>query len=338
MDTDMPYICPDTRKPLSAVKDDATGRILRLETDEGRSYPVEDGIPDLTFPPILHEADEKARRFYDSRVDAYDQYLPLTFKTHNENEQKVRNTFIDALELKKGDRVLDIACGTGRDSEIIAQRLGESGALFMHDIAPVMLRRCVKRMEKYELRKEFCISNAVYLPFADRYFDAVYSFGGLGEFSDIKKSLAEMVRVTKVGGKIVVGDESIPPWLRATEFSKILITTNPQFEAKLPLEEIPVEAREVRLRWVIGGVFYLIDFRVGEGEPVGNFDFEIPGQRGGTYRTRYEGQLEGVTKEAKELAYKAAAKKATSMHKWLDEVVRKAALGDLKGGGSEAPG
>ena len=335
---DVPYICPDTRKPLRAVKDAATGRIFRLETDEGRSYPVEDGIPDLTFPPILHEADEKARRFYDSRVDAYDEYLPLTFKTHNEDEQEVRNRFVDALEIKKGDRTLDIACGTGRDSEIIAQRLGEGGALFMQDIAPVMLRRCVERMEKYQLRKAFCISNALYLPYADEYFDAVYSFGGLGEFSDIGRSLAEMVRVTKVGGKVVVGDESIPPWLRDTEFSKILITTNPQFEAKVPLEDIPVEAREVRLRWVIGGVFYLIDFRVGRGEPAANFDFEIPGPRGGTYRTRYEGQLEGVTREAKELACKAVAKKGTSMHEWLDEVVRKAALGDLKDGGSENSG
>ncbi len=47
------------------------------------------------------------------------------------------------------------------------------------------------------------------------------------------------------------------------------------------------------------------------------------------YRTRYEGQLEGVTKEAKELAYKAREKKDVSMHKWLDDVVRKAAKKDL---------
>ena len=243
--------------------------------------------------------------------------------TNEELEQKIRE-----LE-KEGDLVLDLASGTGRDSEIIAQRIGGNGELFCQDISSDMLRRCVSRLKPFSINKYFALSNACYLPFPDNFFNAVYSFGGLGEFSDITKSLKEMVRVTKAGGKIVVGDESIPPWLRETQFAKILSTTNPQFLAPLPLEHMPVEARDVCLRWVIGGVFYLIDFKVGEGEPDANFDFEIPGPRGGTYRTRYEGTLEVVTKNAKELAYKAIQKKGISMHKWLDEVVRKAATADL---------
>jgi SAM-dependent methyltransferase len=170
------------------------------------------------------------------------------------------------------------------------------------------------------------------LPFPNRYFDAVYSFGGLGEFSDIRRSLSEMVRVSRVGAKIVVGDESMPPWLRETEFAKILVTTNKQFLAPVPLEEMPVQARDVCLRWVIGGVFYLIEFRVAEGEPQGDFDFEIPGIKGGTLRTRYVGQLESVTPETKRLAERAREKKGISMHKWLEDVIRRAAEQDLKGG------
>jgi ubiquinone/menaquinone biosynthesis C-methylase UbiE len=323
------YVCPETRMPLYILRDDKTHAVVRLETDEGRSYKVAGGIPELTFPKELSGSEGKVKSFYDERVDAYDKYLPLTFKTHNENEEEVRNSFIDRLELKEDSLVLEVACGTGRDSEIIAQRLSEKGEMFMQDISPLMLERCVERLEKYKLEKEFCLSNAAYLPFPDNYFDALYSFGGLGEFPEIKRSLAEMARVVRVGGKVVVGDESIPPWLRETDFARILTTTNPQFNATVPLEDMPVQAREVCLRWVIGGVFYLIDFRVGEGEPTGNFDFEIPGPRGGTYRTRYEGQLEGVTREAKELASKAVEKKGTSMHKWLDDVVRRAARKDL---------
>jgi Methylase involved in ubiquinone/menaquinone biosynthesis len=296
------YICPETRTPLRLKRSDATeGEILSglLVAEDGREYQIRDGIPDLTYPPDLAAPDAYARSFYDERAEAYDKNLHLTFRTHGEDEQKVRRSFIDALELKPSYRVLEVSCGTGRDSEIIAQRLGRTGQLCLQDISLAMLKRCRQRLIRVEVPTSLCLSNACYLPYPDNYFDAVYSFGGLGEFSDITRSLAEMVRVSRVGAKIVVGDESIPPWLRRTEFAGILSTTNPQFLASVPLESIPVEAREVRLRWVIGGVFYLIDFRVGEGEPAADFDFEIPGPRGGTYRTRYQARLKAEMTDKK---------------------------------------
>ena len=326
------YVCPASRRPLTLkCIEESDGEVISgvLISEDGNEYPIEDGVPDLIYPPTLAEQDAYTQSFYDGRADAYDKYLYLTFKTHGEDEQKLRNEFIDALELQPSHRVLEVACGTGRDSEIIVQRLGPNGQLWLQDISPGMLGRCHERLAEVSVRTAFSLSNACYLPYPDRYFDAVYSFGGIGEFSDIKRSLAEMVRVSKVGAKIVIGDESMPPWLRETEFAKILITTNKQFLAKVPLEQMPVEARDVRLRWVIGGVFYLIDFRVGEGEPKADFDFEIPGPRGGTLRTRYLGQLEGVTLETKRLAEQARGKRGISMHTWLDEVVRQAALRDL---------
>lgn len=327
------YYCPETLKPLvlKSVEQEEAGEIVSgiLSSNESREYRIMNSVPDLTWPPKLPEPDQQARSFYNERAEAYDENLHLTFRTHGEDEQELRNKFIDALELQTSSRVLEISCGTGRDSEIIAQRLGSDGELCLQDIAVEMLERCRRRLAGVSVPTAYCLSNACYLPYPDRYFDAVYSFGGLGEFSDIRRSLAEMVRVSKVGARVVVGDESMPPWLRETEFAKILVTTNKQFLAKLPLAELPIEARDVHLRWVIGGVFYLIDFRVGEGQPTADFDFEIPGPRGGTYRSRYLGQLEGVKVETKRLAEQARAKKGLSMHEWLDEVVRRAALKDL---------
>lgn len=329
------YVCPESLRPMKlksgATKPDEEIVSDVLVSETGNEYPIQHGVPDLTYPRELAEQDEYARSFYDGRAEAYDKNLHLTFKTHREDEQKVRKQFIDALELHPDSRVLEVSCGTGRDSEIISQRLGPEGQLCLQDIASGMLERCRQRMAGTSVPTSYCLSNACYLPYADKYFDAVYSFGGLGEFSDIKRSLAEMVRVCKPGAKVVVGDESMPPWLLETEFAKILITTNKQFLAPLPLKELPIEARDVCLRWVIGGVFYLIEFRVGEGEPDADFDFEIPGPKGGTYRTRYLGQLEGVTQETKRLAALARDKRDVSMHRWLDEVVREAALRDLEG-------
>jgi len=318
------FVSPDKHEPLAEI-----GKKY-LESQDGHRFPVVNDIPDLIYPYELSKHDSGVQKFYDARAEVYDKFLPLTFKTHFEDEKKLRKSFIQKLNIKKGSKVLEVACGTGRDSEIIAEMIGTKGELHLQDISYPMLDKCRSRLKKFGMKKTFSMSNACYLPYPDKYFDAVYSFGGLGEFEDIKMSLKEMVRVTKTGGKIVVGDESMPPWLRETEFYKILVTTNPQFAVELPIDKIPVEARKLNLTWVIGGVFYLIDFEAGDGEPKADFDFDIPGVRGGTYRTRYEGQLEGVSREAKSLAYKAIAKKKTSMYKWLDTIVKKQAKKDLK--------
>lgn len=321
-----PFISPKTKSKLFYQKDNDTEVLV---SSSGEKFNIKSSIPNLIFPEKLAEEDGKSKQFYDGRAQQYDETLHLTFFTHNESEEEVRNKFIDKLNIKKNSKILEVACGTGRDSVLIAKRLAKEGEIHLQDISEDMIKRCVKKLKGLNVNKSFCLSNALYLPYPDHYFDATYSFGAIGEFSDKKRALAEMVRVTKKGGKIVFGDESIPIWHRDTEFYKILVKTNPMFSADIPFEAIPVEARNVNIKWAIGGTFYIIDFEVGEGEPSGNFDFEIPGIRGGSYRTRYLGELEGVKPETKKLAWEAAKKKGISMHKWLDELVKKAAEKDL---------
>jgi ubiquinone/menaquinone biosynthesis C-methylase UbiE len=326
------YQCPETGSALTLeIERQEKGEVVAgwLTSPTGRRHAINDGIPDLTFPPMLHATEQKSRDFYNQRAEIYDKYLHLTFETFWEDETVTRNKMVDSLELKPHHRVLEVSCGSGRDSALLAQRLDASGKLYLQDISLPMLEKCVERLHGVSVPIEYSVSNGSYLPFPDRYFDAVYHFGGLGEFGDIKRALKEFARVTKVGGRVVVGDESMPPWLRETRFAKILTATNPQFNAPLPLQEMPVEARDVRLRWMIGGVFYLIDFVVGEGEPPANFNYEIPGPRGGTHLTRVDGQLEGVKLETKALALQAMEKSGKSMHAWLDEVVKAAAKREL---------
>lgn len=326
------YVCPETKAPLSlVVEEERDGIILSgsLDRGDGVSYPVRDGIAELLFPRDLGGEQKEALDYYEGVADVYDDVAHLSFRIQYVDETEARRGFVDLLDLRPDARVLELACGTGRDSQIIADDLGADGQLYLQDISRSMLLRTKEKLAGAAVPVEAVVGNAVHLPFPDDYFDAVFSFGGLGVFGDIKGSLAEIVRVSKPGAKVVAGDESMPPWLYESEYGRILLANNPLFKKPIPFEDIPIEARDVVVRWVVGGVYYLIEFNVGDGEPRADFDLPIPGRRGGTLRTRFYGRLEGVTPEAAELAEKARAASGKSMHEWLDEAVRAAARRDL---------
>lgn len=327
------FVCPDCKRQLvvQGVSASVDGAIVNgeLVCQCGKIFPIRNGLPNLTFPVDLPQSDLESKNWYDANADVYDENLPLTFRTFDEDEKSIRAAMIAKLELQPSHRVLEVGAGTGRDSVLIAQQLNADGELHLQDICQAILEKSYSKLERFEVPVIFHLGNACHLPFPDDYFDAAFHFGGLNTFSDIGGFLLEMNRVTKHGGKVVIGDESMPDWLRETEFGKILMNSNPHYRYSLPLKHLPVSCRNVRLEWIIGGVFYVIDYRVEAGEPYADFDFEIPGPRGGTHRTRYYGRLEGVSPEAIELARKAREASGKSMFTWLDETIKQAALKEL---------
>ena len=309
---------------------------LKLEKNffrdkKGNEFPLISNIPNFIYPKNLEKDDIDSIAWYKENAEYYDKFLPLTFDTFEVNEGLERKKMINELRLEKNYKVLEIGCGTGRDSELIANELGQDGELYLQDISVEILDVAVKKFQnkKFPPNIMFSLSNAAYLPFPNNVFDRVFHFGGLNTFGDKKRFFNEIIRVIKPGGKIVVGDENMPSWLRETDFGKILMNSNPHYKYDLPLDFLPKEARNVKLEWFIGGVFYFISFDVGQGEPFADLDFEIPGIRGGSHRSRYYGHLEGVSNEAIDLAKKARVKTGKSMHEWLDQVVKTAAKKDL---------
>lgn len=327
------FRCPETLGKLDLViKEEKDDEVIEgeLVSEKGKRYPVHQGVAHLMYPEILPEEEAVSLKWYDDNADVYDANLPLTFKTFKVDEFKTREEMIDTLDIKPDFKVLETGSGTGRDSELIAKRLGKKGELHLQDISLKIFEKSFDKMKKYDVPVTYSVSNAIYLPYPDKYFDVYYHFGGFNTFSDKKRAFEEISRVTKVGGKVIVGDESMPVWLRDTEFGKVLMNSNPHYKYHLPLEYMHVSARDVMVKWIFGGVFYYISYTVGEGEPYADIDFEIPGARGGTHRTRYYGHLEGVTDEAIKLAKIAREKKGISMHKWLDDAIKNTAKKDLE--------
>jgi ubiquinone/menaquinone biosynthesis C-methylase UbiE len=253
-----------------------------LVASGGRPYPIRDGIPhfiDLDQESIGEE-EKKQNEEYQATSDIYDLTVDWLFQIFSEDEETVRNNGHALLELGPEARVLETGCGTCRDSMYIARRLGPRGELFLQDLSTNMLELGRRRMMAYRsLGEEFCkieffAGNAAHLPFADEFFDAAFHFGGLNLFTDKKRALAEMTRVVRRGGKVVIGDEGLAPWLRDTPSGHSLAEFSELFLYLPPLDALPECAREVCVRWVVGNAFYLIDYRVGDGPP--NMDLQVP--------------------------------------------------------------
>lgn len=325
------YVCPSCQSVLSVNNKESTDEKIisgKLVCNNNHEFHIFDGIPDLTYPIQLPEADRKARDEYDSMADKYEIYAPLPFMTYEVDEWETRDAMIHDLRIEKSSKVLEIGCGTGRSSKLIAKKL-DSGELFLQEIAPKILQKAIENLSGFE-NTEFSLANGSYLPFADGYFDAAHHFGGLNTFSDITRCLSELARVTRVGGRVVVGDEGMAPWLRETQFGRIMMNSNPLLKYHPPLECLPVCACEVKVDWIVKGAFYALSFTVGEGEPTANYHLKIPSERGGSHWTRFYGILEGVSDEVKKIAYEARKKSGLSMHEWLDTVIKEASNNQLQ--------
>lgn len=331
------YRCPITKSELKIVESISTidenlvtGKLINTE---GKMYEVKEGIPNFTHVDEKEkEKKEYAKSLFREKAKLYDKYQHLSFETFYKSEDEVRNSLIDKLELRKDSKVLEVNAGTGRDSLLISRRLSKEGLLHVQDISREMLEVCKGKLSDTDVPHEIHQGDATKLPYADNTFDAVYSFGGVGmnTYSNNKDAIAELVRVTKKDGKIVFGGLSLAPWLKNTFFAKVLVNHNDHYANEINFKDLPIEARDLNISWILEGAGFVIDFKVDEGEPNANFDYEIPGHRGGTHKTRYLGKLEGVTTETKEIALKAREKLGISMHKWLDDLIRKEAERILK--------
>jgi len=329
------YVCPVSHSALTATAAGAADLDDgELVSGAGLHYAIRQGIPVFLPPAMLTPTEQETQTEYDASADQkYDVALDWQFRSFYENEDDVRERMLSLLALDAGSRVLEIGCGTGRDSFRIARKLGPRGEFFLQDLSERMVLKTRQRFQENNEQRlpriEYFVSTARFLPFPDGYFDAVFHFGGFNNFSEPKKTLGEMTRIVKQNGHVVFGDEALPPWLEGTEYGEVIVTNNPLFKNKVPLDCLPQNARDVSLRWILGGCFYVIDFKVGDGPPPVDMDLPHKGWRGGTMRSRYYGRLEGVTPEARKMAIDAAKARGVSVHAWLDELVRRAAASDL---------
>ncbi|EIC82645.1 bifunctional demethylmenaquinone methyltransferase/2-methoxy-6-polyprenyl-1,4-benzoquinol methylase UbiE [Serratia sp. M24T3] len=119
---------------------------------------------------------------------------------------------IDCSGVRRGQRVLDLAGGTGDLTAKFSRLVGEQGEVVLADINDSMLK-----MGREKLRNNGIVGNVSYvqanaeaLPFPDNYFDCITISFGLRNVTEKEKALRSMFRVLKPGGRLLVLEFSKP--------------------------------------------------------------------------------------------------------------------------------
>ena len=119
---------------------------------------------------------------------------------------------IDASGVRPGNKILDLAGGTGDLTARFSQLVGREGKVILADINSSMLNVGREKLRNKGLVQniEYVQANAEYLPFDDNTFDVVTIAFGLRNVTDKDKALASIFRVLKPGGRLLVLEFSKP--------------------------------------------------------------------------------------------------------------------------------
>ena len=142
--------------------------------------------------------DASYRSFTDTGAENYERYFVPAIAT------PVSAGLIAAADLHAGERVLDVACGTGLIARLAAEYVGPTGAVTGIDLAADMIDVARSTPAPVQPVIDWHVGDATSLPFADEQYDVVTCQMGLMFMADRAAALSEMRRVLVPGGRVVI--------------------------------------------------------------------------------------------------------------------------------------
>jgi ubiquinone/menaquinone biosynthesis C-methylase UbiE len=143
---------------------------------------------------------EIVRHFNDAAAD--EEHFPSTIDPRIYHVQLI----LEYFGVLNGKTVLDAGCGKGRFARVLAERYPEA-SIVAFDLAEAMLRHVPPGIRP-------CAGSMTALPFPSDHFDCAYATESLEHAVDIDAAVAEMCRVLKPDGRIVIIDKNIEQWGR----------------------------------------------------------------------------------------------------------------------------
>ena len=155
------------------------------------------------FKDVATEEKQRlVRGVFDSVASKYDLMNDvLSFGAH----RLWKRYTIASSNVKTGDKVLDIAGGTGDLAMAFRKKVGDTGQVILSDINAAMLNEGRSNLTNNGVfGVDFVQLNAEQIPFSDNSFDCVSIAFGLRNVTDKAKALAEMYRILKPGGCLLI--------------------------------------------------------------------------------------------------------------------------------------
>ena len=202
----------------------------------------------------------RTRDFYDWWAPFYDTTNWLAARLRGASDSAERRKAVDQLGLAPGVRVLEVSCGTGTNLPLLSEAVGQAGLVAGVDISARMLRRCRNKLRRKSDQASLLLGDAAKLPFTDGSFDAVFHHGGLAELPNKRAAIAEMARVTRPGGKVVICDPGLPYDRPARWINRQMLKLQPAYAAPPPVRHLPAHAENVEVSWIRGEGWYLLEF------------------------------------------------------------------------------
>ncbi len=201
--------CPACHSTLSlkaaelANGDIANGELSCSNCD--RNYPILDGIARFTNPQELEGSNQRFERSYNRLAPFYAIFLKFAMLPFG-GERKARLEILDHMD-PGGGRILEVSIGNGVNLTYLFDR-SPASEIFGIDISIGMLSQCRKMIARQGWPVDLSLAMAEGLPFQAETFDQVLHIGGINFFSNKSQAIAEMIRVVRPGGKVVIADEA----------------------------------------------------------------------------------------------------------------------------------
>jgi demethylmenaquinone methyltransferase / 2-methoxy-6-polyprenyl-1,4-benzoquinol methylase len=143
----------------------------------------------------------EVRGMFDRIAGVYDvMNTAMTAGLHHEWRQRA----VDRAEMGPGSDALDVCCGTGDLALELRRRIGPDGRVVGCDFSEPMLELARRKSGDQGLPVEFGWADALELPYGDASFDAVTIGFGARNLADLDRGLAEMTRVLRPAGRLVI--------------------------------------------------------------------------------------------------------------------------------------